>query len=85
METVNISLPEHIKRIAEARASQAGYATVDAYVASLIEADEVVPLSKELEAEMLVGLASKPLTLSAADWEAKRARLRREFAATESR
>ena len=60
MATLELNLPEHLKAAAEARAVAAGYESVDDYIASLIEADEVAPISDAMEAELLRGLASGP-------------------------
>ena len=60
MTTLQLKLPDRLKAAAEARAVSAGYESVDAYIASLIEADEVAPVSDELEAELIKGLDSGP-------------------------
>jgi hypothetical protein len=57
---LELDLPERLKAAAEARAAAAGYDSVDSYIASLIEADEVAPISGEMEAEILKGLDSGP-------------------------
>jgi hypothetical protein len=58
MATLQLNLPEHLKTAAEQRAAAAGYGSVDNYIASLIEADEIAPISDEMEAELLKGLDS---------------------------
>jgi len=58
MVTLQLNLPDRLKAAAEERAAAAGYASVDDYIASLIEADEMAPISDELEAELLKGLDS---------------------------
>ena len=60
MATLQVSLPDRIKAAAEAQAAAAGCASVDDYIASLIEADELPPVSGELESELLRGLDSGP-------------------------
>lgn len=47
--------------IAEKRAASAGYASVNDYIAALIEADQLAPISDDLEAEILKGLDSGPV------------------------
>lgn len=76
MATLQIDLPDPLRAAAEARAVEAGFGTVDAYVASLIEADQAVRISAELEAELLAGLSGPARELTAADWDEKRRRLR---------
>ncbi len=60
MATLQLNIPDKLKAAAEERAVAAGYESVDHYIASLIEADEVAPISSEMEAELLKGLASGP-------------------------
>jgi hypothetical protein len=60
MATLQLELPDALKQAAEARAIEGGYDSVDGYIASLIEADEVAPISSETEAELLKGLNSGP-------------------------
>jgi hypothetical protein len=60
MATLQLNLPEGVKQTAEARAIEGGYDSVDGYITSLIEADEVAPISSETEAELLKGLNSGP-------------------------
>jgi hypothetical protein len=84
MATLQINLPENIKAAAQTRAAAAGYASVDQYIASLIEADELAPLSGEMEAELIKGLASGPAVEITHEFLAdlkKRARANRENAA----
>lgn len=58
--TLQVSLPDRIKAAAEAQAAAAGRKSVDDYIAALIEADELPPVSGELEAQLLSGLDSGP-------------------------
>ena len=60
MATLQLNLPERIKVAAEKRAAAAGYGSVDNYIASLIEADDIAPISDETEAQLLKGLKSGP-------------------------
>jgi hypothetical protein len=60
MATLQLSLPDNLKAAAEAQAAAAGYRSVDDYIASLIEADEPLPISHELETQILRGLDSGP-------------------------
>jgi hypothetical protein len=60
MATLQLSLPDKLKIAAEVQAVAAGCASVDDYIARLIEADELPPLSDEVEARLLQGLHSGP-------------------------
>ena len=60
MANIQLNLPERLKAAAEQRAASGGYASVDSYIASLIEADELAPITDEIEAELLKGLDSGP-------------------------
>jgi hypothetical protein len=60
MTALQLNLPERLRAAAEARAAAGGYDSVDSYIASLIEADEIAPISDEVEAELLKGLDSGP-------------------------
>ena len=60
MASLQLNLPDRLKVAAERRAASAGYGSVDEYIASLIEADHVAPISDELEAEIIKGLESGP-------------------------
>lgn len=71
MPTFMISLPDDIKTIAEADASKAGQ-TLEEYVTHLIIAHVDQPVSDEVEAELLKGLASPGRAFSAAAWEERR-------------
>jgi hypothetical protein len=60
MARLQLNLSDDLKAVAEKRAAAAGYESVEAYIASLIEADQTAPISDELEAELLKGLDSGP-------------------------
>lgn len=60
MTRLHLDLPERLKATAEQRAAAGRYASVDEYVASFIEADNLALISDEIEAELLKGLASGP-------------------------
>ena len=60
MARLQVDLPDRLKAAAEQRAAAAGYGSIDSYIASLIEADGIAPISDEMEAELLKGLDSGP-------------------------
>ena len=78
MATLTLNVPEEIQALARARAAEQGYATVDAYLAGLIEADATVPVAQELEAEILAGLSSASREMTPGDWD----EMRRQFRAS---
>lgn len=53
MAILNIQLRDDLQIVARARATERGYASVEEYLADLIEADGAVARSEELEAEIL--------------------------------
>lgn len=73
MTTVTISLPEDVKALAEARASQFGHSLED-YLANLIRADAGLPIDEGLEQELLAGLESPSREFSPAAWAEKKRR-----------
>ena len=79
MATLQLNLPERLKVAAEARAAAAGYASVDSYIASLIEADELAPISDQTEAELLKGLDSGPAVKITREFLTDLKRRAREF------
>ena len=82
MATLNLTIPDDVKMLAESQAAARGFKSVDAYLASLVEADRAVPISAELEQEILAGLASPAREMSSGDWEDQRRRFRESRAAT---
>jgi antitoxin ParD1/3/4 len=77
-------LPERLKAAAEERAAAGGYGSVDSYIASLIEADEIAPITDDMEAELIKGMDSGPAVDITPEFLAdlkRRARAGRESAA----
>jgi hypothetical protein len=60
MASLFLNIPDDLKAAAVSRAAAAGFASVDDYVASLIEDDRLAPLDAATEAELLKGLDSGP-------------------------
>jgi hypothetical protein len=60
MATLTVNLADELKAHAIGKAAAAGYASVDEYIAKLIEGDELPPIDAELESELLAGLDSGP-------------------------
>lgn len=76
MAILNIQLRDDLQIVARARATERGYASVDEYLAELIEADGTVAVSEGLEAEILDGLASSAREMTSAEWDEMRRRFR---------
>jgi hypothetical protein len=60
MATLTLKLADDVKRRAETQASEAGFTSVDEYIASLIQGDDAVAIDAEVEVELLRGLDSGP-------------------------
>ena len=65
MSTMNISLPETMKRFVDDQVSQRGYSTSSEYVRELIRKDQD---RQHLRALLLAGAASAPVAPADADY-----------------
>lgn len=65
METMNISLPEQLKRIVDARLASGHYSTASEYVRELIRKDVEKEQAADLEALLLAGLRSESTPFTA--------------------
>ena len=83
MTTLQVTWPDGAADAAKVQAASAGCASVDEYLAKLIEADVAVPISPAVEAQLLAGLRGDGVVMTSADWAARRAAL--AAAATEQR
>ena len=72
MESMNISLPEPLKRFVDGQISTGRYSSASEYVRELIRADEKRKAEEQLEAKLLEGLNSAESELTPADWSALR-------------
>lgn len=72
MESMNISLPEPLKRFVDGQISTGRYSSASEYVRELIRADEKRKAEEQLEAMLLEGLSSPERELTKADWKAIR-------------
>ncbi len=75
MATSIITVPEHIKQLAESGAASHGFSGADEYVQSLILANAAEPIDAALESHLLRSLEQTGVEMTAADWDAKRQRL----------
>ena len=75
--TMNISLPEPLKRFVDRQVKERGYAGVSDYVRELIRDDQKRAAADHLRKLIAEGLASgEPLPVDAAYWKTKRRKLR---------
>jgi hypothetical protein len=75
MSTLQLTLSEDERRNAEVRAKELGFSSVEAYALSLIAADVELPVSEELEAELLQAMKTGLREVTPADWDEKRRRV----------
>ncbi len=75
MPMLQLTLSEAEQRDAERRAKELGFSNVEAYAQSLIAADVELPVSEELEAELLRAMKTPLHEMTPADWNEKRQRL----------
>jgi len=60
MATLILNLAKEVKVRAEAQALEAGFASVDDYIADLIKGDDATAVDAKLESELLRGVDSGP-------------------------
>ena len=78
MTTMNISLPERLKKFVDEQVDQAGYGSSSEYVRELIRRDRVAAAKRQLAAMMREGLESGDgSTVDRQFWAKKKAALRR--------
>jgi antitoxin ParD1/3/4 len=80
METLEVDLPDSMKRLAEGRAAEAGFGSVGEYVQELIRSDLQRRREERLEALLIEGLDSgPPIPVTPEFWEERKRRLLEEF------
>lgn len=72
MESLNISLPDPLKKFVEGQISTGRYSSASEYVRELIRNDEKRKAEEQLEAQLLEGLSGDETALTPADWRAVR-------------
>jgi antitoxin ParD1/3/4 len=76
MTTMNISLPDSLKKYVDQQVSSAGFGSASEYVRELIRLDQVRQAERELARLLAEGFASGPAVEASADyWAARRSRL----------
>ena len=75
--TMNISLPEPLKRFVDQQVKQRGYSGVSDYVRDLVRTDQQSAAANQLRRLIAEGIASgTPVPVDKAYWTANRKRLR---------
>lgn len=69
MQSMNISLPDPLKRFVDSQIAQGRYSSVSEYIRELIRADEKRKAVAELEAKLLEGLKGEEGELTASEWD----------------
>ncbi|MBI5440720.1 MAG: type II toxin-antitoxin system ParD family antitoxin [Deltaproteobacteria bacterium] len=76
MSTMNISLPDGMRRFVDTQVRERGYSTSSEYVRDLIRKDQIGQAEQRLAALMLEGLESgPPVPADEGYWRGKRAAL----------
>ena len=86
MQTMNISLPEHLKEFVDDQVGSGRYCSVSVYVRGLIRDDEKRKAQEKLEAMLMEGLQSgSPTEMRREDWDDIRREAAKQFEARKSR
>jgi antitoxin ParD1/3/4 len=75
MQTMNISLPDPMKRFVEEQVDEGHYSSVGEYIRELVRADQKRKAKEQLEETLLEALKSEPEAVTPEWW----AKLRREI------
>lgn len=81
METMNIALPDTMKRFVQEQVQKGGYSSVSEYIRDLIRLDQKEKARVALESEILKGLKSGDSTpMAPEDWQEIREEIRKRHA-----
>lgn len=69
MQSMNISLPDPLKKFVDGQIAKGKYSSASEYVRELIRADEKRKAEEQLEALLLEGLNSEETAMTSADWK----------------
>ena len=72
MQSMNISLPDPLKRFVDGQIAEGRYSSVSEYMRELIRDDEKRKAQEQLEALLLDGLQGEAQALTSEDWSAIR-------------
>lgn len=79
MVTLNITLPDDLKKRAEDLAARGGHLSVEEYVQKLIREDAEREIDPQLEALLLEGKDTPAEELTDSEWDGMKNDLRRRF------
>ena len=85
MESMNISLPECLKKFVDGQVASGRYSSVSEYIRELIREDEKRKAQARLEALLLEGLEGEETELTDDDWVAIRKEARARIAVNRKR
>jgi antitoxin ParD1/3/4 len=81
METMNISLPDPLKRFVDSQVAAGAYSSASEYIRRLIREDQERRQREEIDRKLLEALDDAPPTpLTADDWDDIRREIRRRAA-----
>ena len=81
METMNIALPESMKRFVQERVTAGGYSSVSEYVRELIRADQRREIEERIDALLLEGMDSgQSIPVTEEYWDEKKRKLTERLA-----
>jgi len=84
--TMNVSVPEPVRRWIADRVSEGGYGSTSEYVRELVRQDRVAAERRRIDELLVEGIESGPAEpMTADDWRAIRAEVRRSSARTKRR
>jgi len=72
MQSMNISLPDPLKKFVDGQIAEGRYSSVSEYIRELIRADEKRKAEERLETLLLEGLNSDETVFTREDWDAIR-------------
>jgi len=80
MQTMNISLPDSMKKVVDEQVNSGNYSTASEYIRDLIRRDQKRIAQEKLEALLLEGIDSGPPTeLTSQDWDDIRREVRKRI------
>ena len=74
--TMNISLPESLRNWVEEQVEKGGYGSASEFIREVLRKARKRAEREELQELLMEGLRSEPVTMTDADWEALKARVR---------
>lgn len=86
MQTMNISLPDQLKKFVDDQVGSGRYSSVSEYVRDLIRDDEKRKAQEKLEAMLMEGIqSSAPTEMRREDWDDIRREAVKQFEARKTR